>query len=262
MSERTDAGSRTPRERVGAPEPAIESADAAGASMDRADAAGKTTTSARAPSPFPKLTPLGTIGYWAKRAWQLEVGVWKSLYRFVFRRPKVPAGATAITYHQSILAILMIFIVLSAVEIPIIDLITHQWPLVRFPLLAAGIWGLTWMIGFLFGYLTRPHSVGPDGILIREGADLEATLPWSDVSSVARRTEVAEPKSPRLTPGRIPDAWVLHLRLQHETNLVIELERPVAVRMPRGTVLVDEVRCFADDPRAFLEAARPHLLSS
>jgi hypothetical protein len=239
MSERTDPT-----------RPAVDSGDEAGTS---------TTTSAPPPSPFPPRTPLGTIWYWAKRAWQLEVGVWKSLYRFVFRRPKVPPGATPITYHKSILTILMIFIVLSAVEIPIIDLITHRWPWVRIPLLAAGIWGLTWMVGYLFGFLTRPHSVGPDGILIREGADLEVVLPWADVYSVARDVEVAEPKSPKFTPGRTPGAWILHLRLQHETNIVIELERPITVRMPRGTVLLDEVRCYADDPRAFLEAARPHL---
>ena len=261
MSERTDAGSRAPQGRTSVPlgEPGDASPLDVSPAAEAGDAPAGTAPAASAPSPFARRTPLGTIGYWGKRAWQLEVGVWQSLYRFAFRRPKVPAGATAIPYHRSIFTILMVFIVLSAIEIPIIDLIAHPWPWVRIPLLAAGIWGLTWMVGYLFGFLTRPHAVGPDGIRVRQGADLEVVLPWSDVYSVERRTETAEPKSPQLTPGRTPQAWVLHLRLQHETNVVIELEHPVPVRMPRGTVLVDEIRCYADDPRAFLEAARPHL---
>ena len=239
MSERTDA--------AGTPAPAA------------ASSTGQPAAAASAPSPFAKRSVPGTIGYWARRAWDLEVGVWKSLYRFVFRRPKVPAGATPITYHRSILTIMIVFIVLSAVEIPIIDLIVHPWPWVRIPLLGAGIWGLTWMTGYLFGFLTRPHAVGPDGIRVREGAEVEIVLPWSEVYSVARRAETAESRAPKFTPGRTPGTWVAHLRLNHETNLVIELERPVEVRMPQGRVLLDEVRCYADDPRAFLEAARPHL---
>lgn len=226
---------------------------------ERTHAASRVQPAPSASSPFAKRSMLGSIAYGGRRAWRLEVAVWQSLYRFGLRRPRVPAGAVPITYHRSILTILMIFIALSAVEIPIIDLITHRWPWVRIPLLALGIWGLTWMIGYLIGFLTRPHAVGHDGIRVRQGAEIEVVLPWSDVHSVERRTETDEPKSPRFTAGRTPGAWVLHLRLNHETNVVIELERPIEVRMPQGTVLLDEVRCYADDPRAFLEAARPHL---
>ena len=58
-----------------------------------------------------------------------------------------PRGASGFAYHSPVLTILMIFIVLSAIEIPIIDLIVHPWPWVRIPLLILGIWGVTWMIG-------------------------------------------------------------------------------------------------------------------
>ncbi|MET0932289.1 MAG: hypothetical protein ABWX56_01135, partial [Mycetocola sp.] len=121
----------------------------------------------------------------ARRAWAMEVGIWQSLYRFVFRRPRVPTGAVGFSYHGQVWAILMIFIGLSAIEIPIIDLVVHPWPAVRIPLLVAGIWGLTWMIGLALGFITRPHAVGPAGIRVRSGAETDIGLAWDDVESVA-----------------------------------------------------------------------------
>jgi hypothetical protein len=56
----------------------------------------------------------------------MEIGIWQSLYRFVFRRPRVPEGAVGFSYHRQVWTILMIFIGLSASEIPIIDLIVHR----------------------------------------------------------------------------------------------------------------------------------------
>jgi hypothetical protein len=111
----------------------------------------------------------------------MEIGVWLSLYRFIFRRPLVPAGAKAFTYHRPIMSIMIVFVVLSAIEIPIVDLIVHQWLFVRIPFLILGIWGLTFMVGFLLGYLTRPHAVGPEGIRVRSGADVEIALSWDDI---------------------------------------------------------------------------------
>ena len=59
---------------------------------------------------------------------------------------------------------MIVFIAVSAVELMAVDLIVRRWPSVRIPLLVLSIWGLVWMLGFLFGMLTRPHAVGPEGI--------------------------------------------------------------------------------------------------
>ena len=197
----------------------------------------------------------------ARRATQMEAAGWVSLARLAFCRPRVPPGAVAVSYHRPVTGILTIFIVLSALEVPIIDLIVHPWPFVRIPLLILGIWGVVFMLGMLAGYLTRPHAVGPEGVRIRQSTDLEIALTWDDVLSVARRKEVRH-KGPKFTPGRSDDAWVLHLPMQDETNLAVELERPIEVAMPRGAVRIDEIRFWADDPNRFLDAARPHLEAS
>ena len=56
-------------------------------------------------------------------------------------------------------------------------------------------------------------------------------------------------------------------RMQGETNIEIELERPVTICLPGlapkgGDHQVDRIRLWADDPRAFLDAARPFLLAA
>jgi hypothetical protein len=204
----------------------------------------------------PRTSVWSRIRYFARRAWEIELGVWVSLYRFVFRRPRVPAGATGFRYHSPILTVLVVFIVLSAIEIPIVDLVVHPWPWLRIPLMIAGIWGVTWMLGLLLGFITRPHAVGPEGIRVRSGAEIDIDLPWAVVDRVARSKDVAE-KAPKVDEGE--HGRTLALRMQDETNILIVLERPVIARLPKGPESVDAVRLWADDPDGFMSAVRTHI---
>lgn len=189
-------------------------------------------------------------------AWRAEIGIWQSLYRWIFRRPRVPEGASGFAYHSPVFTILMIFIVLSAIEIPIIDLIAHPWPWVRIPLLVLGIWGLTWMIGLAVSYLTRPHAVGPDGIRARLGADIDVDLPWDAVASVERSRDVAE-KAPKVRDEE--HGRTLALRMANETNILVVLEKPVQTRISERMTEVDAVRLWTDDVDGFLDAVRAHI---
>lgn len=195
----------------------------------------------------------------AHRALLAELRIYASIGRAIARRPAVPRGGTGIGYHRPVLTILIVFIVLSAVEIPIIDLIVHRWPAVRITFLIIGIWGLTWMIGLLCAMLLRPHTVGPDGIQVRGGLEIDVSVPWTEIASIAIKRRIDEPKQPRIVGTEYAE------RIQDETNIEIELERPYAVRLPGlvprgGEHLVTSVRIWADDPRALLDAARPFLL--
>ncbi|WEK12418.1 MAG: hypothetical protein P0Y48_07990 [Candidatus Microbacterium phytovorans] len=205
---------------------------------------------------------VGRAGSWILRALRLELGIYAAIGRAIARRPAVPAGASGFRYDSPVRTILIVFIVLSAVEIPIIDLIVHPWPAVRIGLLILGIWGLTWMIGLLCAYLMRPHTVGPHGIRVREGLEIDIDLPWDDIAAVARSTRTDEPKSPRIDGP--DDARVLSLRMQDATNVEITLEGPTTVRLPElaprgGAHAVSTVRLWVDDLEGFLHAVRHHI---
>lgn len=225
-----------------------------------------------APAPMPSPSPSteasrrpgwgARAGSWARRALRVELGIYAAIGRAVARRPAVPRGAGGFRYDAPVRTILIVFIVLSAVEIPIIDLIVHPWPAVRIPLLVLGIWGLTWMIGLLCAYRMRPHTVGPRGIRAREGIEIDIDLPWEVVASVARAPRTDEPKSPRVDGPE--GARVLALRMQDATNVEIALEAPTAVRLPGlaprgGAHAVTTVRLWVDDVDGFLAAVRHHI---
>lgn len=198
------------------------------------------------------------LRYWMRRALWMEVWGYVSIFRFVFRRPKVPRGATAFTYHRPVLPLVIAFIVVSSIELLVVDVLVRRWPTVRIALLALGIWGLVWMFGLLFGLLTRPHAVGPDGIRLRSGAEVDIPLRWEQIEAITRRRFSSPEKQPQISTDE-DGSRVLHLHTQNETTVQIRLHHPVTVRLPRGAQTVSRIELFADEPAAFVEEARRHL---
>ncbi|MER7796718.1 hypothetical protein [Microbacterium sp. NPDC096154] len=216
------------------------------------------TTTDTAPQP----SVLARTGSWILRALRVELGIYASIGRAVARRPALPPGASGHSYHRPVLTILIVFIVLSAVEIPVIDLIVHRWPLVRIPLLVLGIWGVTWMLGLLCAFLMRPHAVGPEGVRARNGLEIDVPLSWDDIASVEIARRVDEERSPRIADE--DGLRTLSLRIADETNILIALERPTPIRLPGlppkgGEHAVGAVRIWVDDPQAFMRAVARHI---
>ena len=191
------------------------------------------------------------VGNLARRAWAMEISGYQNLFRFVFRRPRVPTGWAGFSYHQPVLSVMIVFTVLSVVELVVVDVVVRRWPAVRLPLLVLGIWGVTFLLGLLFGMLVRPHAVGPDGIRIRSGPEIDIPLTWDDIGSVTRRTRTVPDRQPKVTVDGQGEA-TLHLRMMNETNLDIRLARSTPLRLPGGSETVSVVAVHADDPKGFL----------
>jgi hypothetical protein len=118
------------------------------------------------------------------------------------------------------------------------------------------------MFGLLCAYLMRPNIVGPEGIRVRQGLEVDLPFSWAEIASVARNKRVDEPKSPRFEEAG--DSRTLVFRMQDETNIEIELERLTVVRLPGGAPKGGEqtitgLRLWVDDPRAFMDEVRKHL---
>jgi hypothetical protein len=116
------------------------------------------------------------------------------------------------------------------------------------------------MAGLLCAYFTRPHTVGPDGIQVREGLELDIPVAWHDFASIEIRRLATE--GPRVFDE--DGERVCAIKVGNETNLEIRFERPVVVQLPGrrpkgGAHTVDVLRFWADDPKALMAQVGAHL---
>lgn len=214
--------------------------------------------------PAPQTEPSRAKALFARGA-GIEKIIYAAIGRAIARRPWKARDAHGFYYHSQSLTVLFIFIVLSAVEIVIIDLIVHQWLWLRIPLLIIGIWGLVWMTGLLCAHFMRPHTVGSEGIRIRDGLDMDAHVTWDDVYSVALHNRTYEPKTPSIIDDQ--DGRSLVMNITDHTNIEIVLERPTAITLPGlppkgGEQVVDRVYLWTDQPKEFLAAVSEHIGTS
>ena len=195
-----------------------------------------------------------------------EIMVWRSLARWVARRPAgAGAGVQTFGYARSATPLFWLFILVSAVEIPVAHaLLPWRWAEVLS--LALGLWGLLWMLGLLASQHVHPHLVDGRGLRLRSGAHVDVALPWSAVRSVTtHRRDLPSSRTVQLTAGSptagspTGAAAVLSLPSSSETRVDVRLVAPTEVRLPQGPTVVSEVRVHVDDPPAFVAAVRAHL---
>lgn len=198
------------------------------------------------------------IRYGIQRGTALELAGYRSIWRWITREPVVPRGASGFGYDKPIRTILVVFIVLSAVEIPVIDLLVRDIPWLRWPFIVLGVWGVVTMLGILLGNLTRPHAVGPDGIRIRHGGEVDIDLRWEVIAAVERRRHALTGAPPLSLTGSGDDT-VLNQVIQDHSEIEIALERPTTLVLPQGEVTVSAVRLSVDDPAGFMSAVRTHI---
>ena len=195
-----------------------------------------------------------------RRAAAMEASMWRSMYLWARRKPPaLAAGDEPFPYLGVVKPILGVFLALSVVEIPVLDLIIKHvvpWQPARLIMLAVSIWGLLWMLGLLAGLKIHPHVVGHGGIRVRMGAGLDFTVAWDDIDSVGK----AYRSMPSGKSVQIEDDHgrrVLHIVVGSQTSVDVRLRRPVTIALPQGeSEPVDEVRLYADDPDAFVREAR------
>jgi len=202
------------------------------------------------------------IGWLIRRAMSLEKHMYASIGRAIVRRPAVPSEAQGFRYDSPMLLVLVVFVFVSAIDVVVIDLIVHRWPPVRIAFLVLGVWGLVWMVGLLCAHVMRPHTVGPDGMSVRDGLDLDVRICWNDVHAVAIRRHVYNSKPPRVLDAE--ESRTLVVAISSETNLEIILEKATTVRLPGGPPNggeqdVTTLRLWADDPRAYLGEVEKYL---
>ncbi|WP_306210390.1 hypothetical protein [Actinoplanes sp. RD1] len=185
-----------------------------------------------------------------------EVAMWRNLYRWALRRPRGPgAGEQEFGYLGVVRPILGFLIGLSAVEIPVFDLIVVHvvpWRPARWIVLGLGAWGLLWMIGLYAGFKIHPHVVTRDALRVRVGHGVDLLAPWADVASVTKRYR----SLPSSRPVQHEDG-ALHLVVASQTSVDIRLHE--AATLITGQEPTSELRLYADDADGLVAAARERL---
>ncbi|NUO56840.1 MAG: PH domain-containing protein [Hamadaea sp.] len=191
-----------------------------------------------------------------KRLIAYELRMWLALGRWIARRP--PRGGRPFRYAAPVVPIIWTFIVLSAVEIPIADLLL-PWHGVRIAMLVLGAWGVTWMVGLLASMYVNTHAIGEDGITVRYGLNIDFFVPWDAIAEVrANKRPLQTSKTVHFDQTSAGSALSVAVGSQTAVDLV--LAEPRVVRLPSGdSEPVTEIRVNADDPDAFVAEAREHL---
>lgn len=192
------------------------------------------------------MTVVRRLPRWAWEAILLEIAVYRSLGRWIIRRPDVPTGATAIGYAQLAGPMILLWIFGSAVEVVVVDVVVSRWvPGLRIPLLAVGIWGVLWMIGLYAAYRVRPHVLTEVHLRAQGGLRSSVTVPLASISV----TRSIEHELPGIVKTLHLDDDLLLLGMSSRTNLELVLNGPTALVTSQGELTASRVGLWVDEPR-------------
>lgn len=185
-------------------------------------------------------------------AWEallLELALYRSLARWIARRPDVPAGATPIGYAQLVGPMLWLWIFGSATEVVVLDVVLRQvetgWAeAVRLPLLVVGIWGVLWMLGMMAAYRVRPHLLTDDRLRIRNSARTWVDLPLDAIAA----TRIIEHELPGIIRAVHLEDGLLLVGVSSRTNLELELTSSTDLRTSKGDMTAARVGIWVDEP--------------
>ncbi len=190
-----------------------------------------------------------------------EIGIWRSLGIWLLRLRTLPRDSTAHPYAGVVTPLFIVFIAVSAIELPILHLVL-PWPPVRTAADILSIWGLVWMIGLLAAVRVHPHGISDAGIRIRNGFSVDVTVPWDLVASVRSRGRSVE-RNRTVQCEQTPAGAVAIVAVAKQTTVEIVLRSPTVLPLARlGGEPVTEVRLFADDPGAMVASIRQRLVGS
>lgn len=185
-----------------------------------------------------------------KEAILLELALYRSLARWIARRPDVPEGATAIGYAQLVAPMLWLWIFGSTTEAVVVEVVLRQvdagWAeAIRSPVLLVGIWGVLWMLGMMAAYRVRPHLITGELLRVRNSARTWVEVPLAAIAA----TNTAEHELPGIMRAVHLQDDLLLVGVSSRTNLELTLIGSTVLRTSKGNLTAGRVGLWVDDPR-------------
>lgn len=188
-----------------------------------------------------------------------ELRLWRSLYRWVLRRPRASEpGAETFSSAGAVTPAIIAFIVVSAIEIPILHLIL-PWRIVQITSFVVGVQSVLWMIGLLASLRVHPHIVSASGLRIRHSSTIDIPIPWDAIAAIRTRIR-SLPTGKTVQYDLTGPEPILHIAVSSQTNVDVVLRGPTTFPLPKGgSESVTELRFYADDSSALANRAREFL---
>ncbi|GAB3569873.1 hypothetical protein GCM10027445_22360 [Amycolatopsis endophytica] len=166
-------------------------------------------------------------------------------------RKALAPDAVAVPYSRAQRPLLVVFAVLTVVEGLLFALVGFGVT-VHVVLGVVEVYSLALLLGLLSSVTVYPHSVSPLEVRVRYAALLDVAVPAAAISAVRVRQEDHSGRPViDLADGTFAAA------LSWQTNVALELDRPITVTRPLGrTGRASVVRFYADGPRAATAAIR------
>ncbi|WP_037772608.1 hypothetical protein [Streptomyces sclerotialus] len=179
--------------------------------------------------------------------WLASLGMW-----VVRRQDGAGPGARevrAFGYARAQAPLVLGFAFVCLVETVGVSFLLADHPTLHWIVLVLDVYTVLMAVGMHTAAVTRPHLLGPEGLRIRNGARLDATVPVELISTVRRDLRFPKDK---------PPAGVLEAAVAGQTSVTLELSAPVTVvrRFLGAPEEVRTVRFHADDSRAAVTALR------
>jgi hypothetical protein len=165
-------------------------------------------------------------------------------------RDGVPRDGIALSYAKEQAPLVLVLLFVLVVETVAVELMmaASEVPAgLRTVVLAADLYGLVFGLALGAACTTRPHVVTASEVRIRYGSYFDVRIPRELIASVRVRRDY-----PRGAVTVEDDR--LTVAVSAQTNMVVELTRPISVTRPLGRrVQVTTIRFFADDPGTALK---------
>ncbi|GAB7033852.1 hypothetical protein AB0G35_26720 [Streptomyces sp. NPDC021749] len=167
------------------------------------------------------------------------------------RRSGVAAGERALPYAAAQSALVYGLTFVCVVETAGVHAMLGDAPVARAVLLVVDVYMVLMMLGLQAAAVTRPHVLGANHLLLRDGARRELRIPLDRIASV--RYDLHSPKDGKQTTS----GGVWALAVGGQTSVTVELTGPVVgVRLSGRRDEVRTVRFHADDARGAVAAVR------
>ena len=202
-----------------------------------------------------------TVVRLTRRVLSFELALHRSLFRWVTRRPDIPAGSVGFSYVGAVAVLLWVFVGVSAVEVVGVHLVL-PWDGVRLAADILSIWGLVWMLGMTASLNVYPHLATGTGLRIRNGSGTDLTVPWDSIETIGVRVRSRD-GSATLQVDRDEQGNVLNVVMASQTNVDVTLRCPLVVPVGKGKEeQVVALRLYADDASGLVSRALEHLATN